>query len=134
MAAKIRLHKGLTAALRKRARESFGVALDEESAQYLMSGVTVVGGQVGTELALLRDHVFQGQLGLRTDWEVQHPDKNPYAPSFPERILALARKARDAAMNEEDSPMYFLTMLIDMCEKEIAVDNVTTDDTHEIED
>jgi hypothetical protein len=97
-----------------------GVSFDEEAAQFALGGNVPFRGAVDPHVRAVVNGVLMSRHKLIETWEKEHPGKNPYPRSFPERALKLLREALEESYREGGgSPQIQLTLLINMCEKEL---------------
>lgn len=121
--ARNRFHKGLTANLRRYLR-GFGVSFDEESAQFALGGIKAFDGVPHEALTEGVALSLGNRRDLMAQWETEHPDRNPYPPSFPERVI----RQVDIALlecHEDGSPVLILARLRDMCVRELDTEPVS---------
>lgn len=62
-------------------------------------------------LAHARDQVIENRHEHNAEWVKLNPGRNPFAPSFPDRVLALVRKALEEQMDEASDPLMTLIKL-----------------------
>lgn len=122
---RIRFHKGISRVLRNIVRERFGIALDEEAAQFALSGFSLAmdhAGQNIEEAVAFALNLERRDSYMRT-WESEYPDKNPYPPPFPARVLAQIERIEAVLL--EDPSREVGPMLVDisaMCHEELKID------------
>lgn len=123
----VRWHRGVSAALRRRLRGT-GVNLGEEAAQAVLAGGGVADSQTGEFVAQVRDQIIAGRFALMKNWVRDHPDTDPYPPSFCEQVLALTSSALAELeiMSDGGDPRKPLMRLAGLAIAERAVDKLAT--------
>jgi|SRR5882757_6741952 len=120
MVVKTRFHKGTTRWLRDKLRAA-GLAVDEELAQLIMSGRKVLLTSQQALIENLQHSAWQDRIALNRDWEEAHPDRNPFPKPFAQRVLELARDARNVIATDGD-PSYYIDEISSLCRAELDDD------------
>lgn len=136
-AARNRFHKGLSTVLRQALRRE-GLSLDEEMAQFALSGISLpIAGAAGLLVSDLVQDTLSARSALAARWEEQNPGQNPWPPSFPDRTLRIAKAALDAAYETQDPDLSLqlaallgaLNRIVSMSEAELQLDPFTPEDS-----
>lgn len=128
--AKNRFHRGVSSYLRRYLRRA-GLSLDEEMAQFALGGVKVFTGIPDDVMSQAVDRALTNRFNLMTQWEAENPGKNPFPPSFPERILKLAREALQQEYDDDGSPVALLQLIIQKCLNELETEPITSEGSEE---
>jgi hypothetical protein len=128
--AKNRFHKGLTTHLRATLRR-VGVSLDEEMAQFTLGGIAPFSGEPSEFVDEAVNETLGRRRELMAQWEKDNPNKKPYPPSIPERVLKLVNTALTECYSDEGTPVLWLEQIKGLCERELDSGPLTNDTIEE---
>lgn len=124
MAVKNRIHKGVSFKLRVLITERHQMAMDEEAAQFVLNGLPLSLGLTGADLDKIRDWVLEpGNRALyAAEWEGEHPDREPFPPPFPQRILDILQRGVNGSGEDEDALVNAFAQAITECQNELITE------------